>query len=99
MVYAKNQFVLTDGAMSLIDDIVQEAKITDRNAICAAVCEKLEERYGGSALEAHLEHMHLTTTAEILRAIDIYFIIRSEFPDYSLNKGKGGRAAQNKKAA
>ena len=101
MDYAKNQFTLTDGAMCLIEDIVQEKKTTDRKAICAGVCAKLEERYGGDALEFHLEHMHLATTAEILRAIDIYFIMRSEFPDYSFRRGKGKKSqkADDKDAA
>lgn len=88
MEYAKNQFVLTDGAMSLIEDVVLERQTTDRRKICEAVCEKLEEKYGGDALEAHLIHMNLATTSDILRAIDIYFIIRADFPDYSFRRGK-----------
>lgn len=83
MGYAKNQFTLTDGAMSLIESVVREQNTTDRTTICTEVCAKLEERFGGDALESHLKHMHLTTTADILRAIDIYFILRAEFPDYS----------------
>lgn len=79
----KNDFVLTDGAMCLIEDIVQRKHLTDRLQILEAVCEALEERYNGDAMEFHLEHMHLSTTSEILRAIDVYFVMREEFPDYS----------------
>lgn len=88
MEYAKNQFNLTDGAMMLIDEIVQDDRVTEREKILEAVCKKLEDRYGGDALEAHLAHMNLPTTFDILRAIDIYFIIREEFPDYSFRHGK-----------
>lgn len=89
-------FTITDGAMCLIENVVVKNNLTekDRMQILDAVCNVLEEKYQGDAMEFHLKRMHLSTTAEILRTIDIYFIMRDEFPDYSFRGSIRSKSAQ-----
>lgn len=81
-----SMYALTDGAMRLIEDVVKEKELTDRMDILDAVCDVLEQKYQGESFESHLNRMHMSTTNEILRAIDIYFIIRADFPAYNFHR-------------
>ena len=73
---------VTDTALFVIDKIVQRDRITDRFDIMSAVCNAIQKKYGsGQKLEAHLQRMHLTTTKDILYAIDIYFVLKKLYPD------------------
>jgi len=72
---------VTDTALFIIDSVVRQNKITDRYDIMSAVCDAVQNKYGGGdRLDTHLQRMHLATTNDILYAIDIYFIMKKLYP-------------------
>ena len=78
---------VTDTALFIIDSVVQKNRITDRYDIMSAVCDAVQNKYGGGdRLDTHLRRMHLTTTKDILYAIDIYFIMKKLYPDTAFGR-------------
>lgn len=79
-------YSLTTGALAVIESVVNRTKITDPKKLVPEVCEELVNRYGSSAkkgdrkLDYHLKQMRLSTTRDIARAIDCFFIAKKLFP-------------------
>lgn len=79
-------YSLTTGALAVIESVVNRTKITDPQKLVPEVCEELVNRYGSSAkkgdrkLDYHLKQMRLSTTRDIARAIDCFFIAKQLFP-------------------
>jgi len=67
---------VSDGALTLIGEVVRATAPKTRKETLVAVCECLQEKYRGKSLEYHLRQMHLDTTGDILYAIDLYNIGR-----------------------
>lgn len=82
----ENCYPLTTGALAVIESVVNRTKITDPKKLVPEVCEELVNRYGSSAnkgdkkLDYHLKQMRLSTTRDISRAIDCFFIAKRLFP-------------------
>lgn len=76
-----SHYNITQGAMALIEGVVERTKITDPQKLVPEVCEELVTRYGNGEkrLAYHLKQMQLTTTAEVRRAIDCFFIYQRLF--------------------
>lgn len=73
---------INDIVLFVIDNIVTKTNNTDRYDVMSHVCEVMEHRFGaGARLEYNLEKLNLKTTKDVLRAIDIYFIMKKLFPD------------------
>lgn len=73
---------INDIVLFVIDNIVTKTNNTDRYDVMSHVCEVMEHRFGaGTRLEYNLEKLNLKTTKDVLRAIDIYFIMKKLFPD------------------
>lgn len=68
-----NEFKLTRGTKELIKYAIAETQSHNRYELCAKIAEIVEEKYNGLNLEYQLERMGLSTTGQILNAIDIYF--------------------------
>lgn len=82
-------YTITQGAMALIESVVNRTGITDPQDLVPEVCEELINRYGSNPgkgdkkLSYHLAQMHLTTTKEVRRAIECFFISKQLFPKVS----------------
>jgi len=82
-------YTITQGAMALIESVVNRTNITDPQKLVPEVCEELVNRYGGKSgkedkrLAYHLAQMHMTTTMEVRRAIECFFISKQLFPKMS----------------
>lgn len=73
---------ISDITLFLIDNIVRRTKVTDRYDVMEHVCDVLEHRFGtGEKLEQNLEKLNLSTTKDVLNAIDIYFVMKQLYPD------------------
>lgn len=73
---------ISDITLFVIDNIVKRTRITDRYDVMEHVCDVLEHRFGtGEKLEQNLEKLNLSTTKDVLNAIDIYFVMRQLYPD------------------
>lgn len=73
---------VNDIVLFVIDNIVKKTKTTDRYDVMSHVCEIMEHRFGaGARLEYNLGKLNLKTTKDVLRAIDIYFIMKKLYPD------------------
>lgn len=65
--------ILSKNAVKLIEDAINQSNSFDRYKICEYVCLILEEKYPLERnLEYQLRRMNLSTTREILNAVDIY---------------------------
>lgn len=67
------EFKLTRGTKELIKYAIEETSSHNRYELCAKVAEIVEDRYNGLNLEYQLDRMGLSTTLQILSAIDTYF--------------------------
>lgn len=76
-----NKNAITDGAMRIVREVVLRTHTTDRFQLLSAICEDLEGRYAGETFDYHVAQMNLKTTADILRAIDVYFIMKEFYPE------------------
>lgn len=65
-------FAPTYTALRLVDSVARREHLTNRFDILDAVCNDLEKKFGGEALEDVLQQMHMGTTTQILHVIDIY---------------------------
>lgn len=74
---------LTEGAMALIERIVDRTKLTDPYQLLPYVCNELVDRFPDDMLEYHLSQMHLQTTDDIVRSITCFFISKELFPTKS----------------
>ena len=73
---------ISDITLFVIDNIVKRTRITDRYDVMEHVCDVLEHRFGtGEKLEQNLEKLNLSTTKDVLNAIDIYFVMKQLYPD------------------
>ena len=73
---------LTEGAMALIEEVVNRTHLTDPMELLPYVCEELENRFAPSdTLEYHLSQMHLETTKAVVRSITCFFISKKMFPN------------------
>lgn len=79
---------ITDGALGIVNAIVLQTHSTDRSYLVEKICEELSARYHKNNLEYHLTQMNLLSKQDILRVIDIYFIMRRVFPEMSFKKIK-----------
>lgn len=73
MIMENNEFKLTRGTKELIKYAISQTNSHNRYELCAKVAEIVEERYNGLNLEYQLDRMGLSTTKQILNAIDTYF--------------------------
>lgn len=77
-----SQSAISDIALYVIDNVVRRTRVTDRYDVMAHVCDVMERRFGsGEKLEQNLAKMNLTTTKDVLYAIDIYFTMKRLYPD------------------
>lgn len=73
---------ISDITLYVIDNIVRRTRVTDRYDVMAHVCDVMERRFGtGEKLEQNLAKLNLTTTKEVLHAIDLYFTMKRLYPD------------------
>ena len=79
---------VTEGAMRIIESVVRSEKNHDRNFLLGKVCDELEARYVGDSLEYHLGQMNISTTSDILHAIDLFFVFEMMFPETSFLKSE-----------
>lgn len=63
---------ISNGAISMIEEVAGKAATMDRMDILEAVCEDLQARFSGDSLEYHLCQMNISTTSDLLYAIDLY---------------------------
>ena len=75
----KNFKKLTRGTKTLIKESIEKARTTNRNELCAFICENLEEKFAGETLDYQLKRMDLQTTGDILDAIDTYMYKHAKF--------------------
>ena len=61
---------LTRGTVRVINEVAEKTGFTDRYDLLNAVCEELVKRYPGAKLEYQLDRMKLSTTKDVLEAID-----------------------------
>ena len=65
VVPGRNEIVLTEGALALVEEIVERTKVTDEQQLIGMVCEELERRFSSGnskrdeSYEYHLSQMHL----------------------------------------
>lgn len=65
--------ILSKNVIKLIEDAINQSNSFNRYKICENVCLILEEKYPLERnLEYQLRRMNLSTTREILNAVDIY---------------------------
>lgn len=77
-----SQSSINDTTLFVIDNVVKRTRVTDRYDVMEHMCDVLEHRFGtGAKLEENLKKMHLATTKEVLTAIDIYFTMKTLYPD------------------
>lgn len=70
---------LTKYVRELIKDAITSTQSTDRLVLCEFICLTLEERYPSDKnLEYQLRRLKLTTTREILAAVDFYIYEKNE---------------------
>ena len=74
---------VTEGAMKIVGEVVKKANTHDRSILLERICDELEERYPGESLEYHLSQMHISSTADIAYAIDMFFVMDKIFPAVS----------------
>jgi hypothetical protein len=74
---------LTEGAMALIEGVVQKTNLTDPKELLPYVCDELMDRFPSDSLEYHLSQMHLETTEDVVRSITCFFISKRLFPTKS----------------
>ena len=73
---------ISDITLFVIDNIVKKTHITNRYDVMSHVCEIMEHRFGdGDRLEQTLDSLNLKTTKDVLRAVDIYCIMKKLYPD------------------
>lgn len=77
------ELLVTDGMLRLIEETVMKHHTKDRRLILQYLCQDMEERYQGDALEYHLQQMRMTSTGRLLDAIDLYLLMREMEPEYS----------------
>lgn len=61
---------LTKGTVRVITEVYEKTGYTDRYDLLNAVCNELVKRYPGEKLEYQLGRMKISTTRDILEAID-----------------------------
>ena len=74
---------LTEGAMVLIEGVVEKTRLTDPQELLPYVCDELMNRFPDDTLEYHCSQMHLQTTQDIVRSITCFFISKKLFPTKS----------------
>ena len=74
---------LTEGAMALIEGVVQKTNLTDPKELLPYVCDELMESFPRYSLQYHLSQMHLETTEDVVRSITCFFISKRLFPTKS----------------
>lgn len=83
---------LTEGALALVEEVVERTKVTDEKELVGIVCAELERRFSNGkakkdeGYEYHLSQMHLETTSAVARTISCYFISKKMFPKISFRK-------------
>ena len=101
----RNEIVLTEGALALVEEIVERTKVTDEQQLIGMVCEELERRFSSGnskrdeSYEYHLSQMHLETTSDVARAISCFFISKKLFPKINFRKSQYVRKTRTKGAA
>lgn len=79
---------LTEGAMALIERVVERTKLTDPHELLPKVCDELERKFSNDSLDYHLYQMRLQTTEDIVRAISCFFISKQLFPNKRYSRAK-----------
>lgn len=93
---------LTEGALALIEEVVERTKVTDEKQLIGIVCEELERRFSSGnekrddGYEYHLSQMHLETTSDVARTISCYFISKKMFPKITFRKSQYVRKTPSK---
>ena len=64
--------VLTRGTKALIAEAIEETSSSNRYDLCSWISESLENKFRDGCLDYQLDRMKLTTTQEILDAVDTY---------------------------
>ena len=70
---------ISKGLRKIIDALLINTHCANQTELMYAICDILENRYGGESLEYHIERMGCKTTKDIQAVIESYFA--SEFKD------------------